>query len=123
MGAIMIFKVGFAAIAVSLLLSGASGTASAADMGQPVYKAPMVAPGFNWTGLYIGAVAGYGWGEANGTPTGALSGALDSYRTKPDGWLVGGTVGYNYQQGNIVLGTEGEFYWSDLDGSANVNPF
>jgi outer membrane immunogenic protein len=94
--------------------------ASAADMGQPVYKAaPMAAPGFNWTGFYLGAVGGYAWGDADANPTGILGGALPPMRTKPDGWLAGGTVGYNYQQGNLVLGTEGEFYWSDLEGSGS----
>ena len=37
--------------------------ASAADMPAkaPVYKAPIAAPVYNWTGLYVGGVAGYGW--------------------------------------------------------------
>lgn len=113
-------KIGVAALVAATAISFSAGSASAADMGQPVYKAPMVAPAFSWTGFYIGAVAGYAWGEANTNPTGALTG-LPSVKTKPDGWLAGGTIGYNYQQGNLVLGTEGEFYWSDLDGSKSNN--
>ncbi|ARQ01758.1 outer membrane protein [Pseudorhodoplanes sinuspersici] len=113
-------KIGFAALVAATAISFSAGSASAADIAQPVYKAPMVAPAFSWTGFYIGAVAGYAWGEANINPTGALTG-FPSVKTKPDGWLAGGTIGYNYQQGNLVLGTEGEFYWSDLDGSKSNN--
>lgn len=103
-----------AIVAAGLL--GGIGMANAADMARPVYKAPMVAPAFSWTGMYIGAVAGYGWGDAD--LSNFAIGTFGTGRTKPDGWLAGGTIGYNYQQGNLVLGTEGEFYWSDLDGSA-----
>ncbi|PZQ19023.1 MAG: hypothetical protein DI565_01090 [Ancylobacter novellus] len=53
----------------------------------PAYAAP--APASNWTGAYIGAQAGYGWGRADnkgGRPN-----------TKPDGAVVGGYAGYDYQ--------------------------
>ena len=60
------------------------------------------------------------WGEAGTTPTFPFPG-FPSAKAKPDGWLAGGTIGYNYQQGNLVLGTEGEFYWSDLEGSKTNN--
>jgi len=110
------------ALVASAGLLGGVGMANAADMSRPVYKAPMVAPAFSWTGLYVGAVAGYAWGEADIAHNGILGLAgLSTMRTKPDGWLAGGTVGYNYQQGNLVLGTEGEFYWSNLDGSATTS--
>lgn len=117
----MNFKIAFAGVVAACAISLSAGAASAADMSRPVYKAaPMVAPGFNWTGFYLGAVGGYAWGESNTTPTGILVG-FPSVKTKPDGWLAGGTIGYNYQQGNLVLGTEGEFYWSDLSGSQTNN--
>ena len=95
------------------------GAANAADMGRPVYKAPMeAAPAFSWTGFYIGAVTGYAWGDAD--IGGGVLGLLGStQQTKPDGWIAGGTVGYNYQQGNLVLGTEGEFFWSNVDGTSS----
>ena len=113
-------KIGVAALATATAICLSVGSASAADMRQPVYKAaPMAAPGFNWTGFYLGAVGGYAWGDADTNLTGTLGVVgFAPGKTKPDGWLAGGTVGYNYQQGNLVLGTEGEFYWSDLEGSA-----
>ena len=39
----------------------------------------------------------------------------------PDGWLLGGFAGYNYQFGSgLVLGAEADIEWTDLnhDGSA-----
>ena len=56
----MNFKTGITALAAVGLHCAAGASANAADMGQQVYKAaPMVAPGFNWTGFYLGAVGGY----------------------------------------------------------------
>ena len=118
----MTFKGGLTALISAAVIGISAGAANAADMSRPVYKAaPMEAPGFNWTGFYLGAVGGYAWGDADANPTGILGAiGFSPMRTEPDGWLAGGTVGYNYQQGNLVLGTEGEFYWSDLQGSADA---
>ncbi len=48
-------------------LSVASATAaSAADMqARPYTKAPpaVVSPAYNWSGFYIGAMGGFGWGS------------------------------------------------------------
>ena len=47
------------------MLGAAAGSAGAADLARPIYKAPIVAavPAFSWTGCYIGAHGGYGWGR------------------------------------------------------------
>ena len=58
--------------------------ASAADLPRGTYNAPAAyAPVYNWSGLYIGAHAGYGW---------AGSGDLNGR-----GGFVGAQIGYNYQ--------------------------
>jgi hypothetical protein len=76
----------------------------AADLSlrPPVHtKAPTMAPGYNWTGPYIGINGGGGWGVSRfdfprlGTTTGDFS---------TSGGLAGGTIGVNWQTSNLVFG-------------------
>lgn len=89
---------------VALAILAMATPASAADMARgPVYKAPAAAPLFNWTGFYIGAHAGYGWGDASGLNT--------------DGWFGGGQIGVNYQFApNWVWGVEADISGADISG-------
>ncbi len=79
--------------------------ALAADL--PAYEpAPEVVapvPSFTWTGPYVGVQAGYSWGKA--------------LRTSPEGFVVGGYAGYNYQFDNspLVAGIETDFNYADID--------
>ena len=72
----------------------------------PVYEAP-----YSWTGFYIGINGGGEFGHSN------WSNALGSNGFSPDGAVVGGTVGYNYQMGQSVFGLEGDVDWSDIRGT------
>jgi outer membrane immunogenic protein len=89
-------------------------SAAAADMARPVaqpyYKAPMVAPVYSWTGFYIGVNGGGGFGSSSWDSTGSFN---------TSGGLVGGTLGYNYQFGQAVVGLEGDIDWADLNGTTN----
>jgi len=93
--------------------------AQAADLGgRPSYKddGDYGAPRYLWTGVYAGAHAGYGWGTTNFTDTiGLTSGNFDS-----DGFLGGGTLGYNFQSGQIVWGIETDFSFSDVTASTGA---
>ena len=86
----------------------AAGAASAADL--PSRKGPVVAPvyvpAFTWTGFYVGANAGWGFGNMDSV---GVSGFGDL-----DGFVGGGQIGYNYQLGQIVLGLEADFQGADL---------
>lgn len=108
----------------SLAVAAASLVASnayAADL-APVYKAaPVVAPVYNWTGLYVGGHVGYGWGETNVAPTGIAGLIAEPFKTSTDSWFAGVTAGYNYQVQRLVIGVEGEWSWSDINGSSNTN--
>lgn len=91
--------------------------AFAADMPvrtpRPAYKAPFAAPVYNWSGPYLGMTVGYGWGESRHDEAGVgTSGNFDV-----DGWLVGGTFGYNWQSGNAVFGLETDISWSNIEGN------
>jgi len=112
----------FAAVAVI----GFASIASAADM--PV-KAPIVAPAYNWTGPYIGIAGGYGWGHSNQTDPGIPCSFFfrngnncfaDDGSYTVSGGIIGGTLGYNWQNGPWVFGVEGDFSWADISGSSNT---
>ena len=94
----------------------AAGAASAADL--PSRKGPVVAPVyvpvFTWTGFYVGANAGYAWGNVNAN--GANVGRVGDL----DGFIGGGQVGYNYQMGQFVIGAEADFQGADLTSGNNL---
>jgi outer membrane immunogenic protein len=93
-------------LAIAALLA-APVAASAADLGpSPSYKAPAyVAPSYaTWTGFYVGINGGYGFGEAD----------VGGVTFDTNGFIVGGTVGYNLQTGVWVWGIEGDFAYSDM---------
>ncbi len=93
------------------------GAALAADLSRPppapYYSAPVAAPYYNWTGFYIGANGGYGWGSTN------WDGYPASFNTS--GGVVGGQLGYNWQFGQFVYGLEGDGDWSNIHGTTTVS--
>jgi outer membrane immunogenic protein len=103
-------------VAVVALLT-AVGCASAADM--PVPQAAPVPPPtyypayYNWSGVYLGINGGYGFGQAKWVDT---NGSTGNFNT--NAFLLGGTLGANYQTGPYLVGFEGDFDWSTLSGSA-----
>ena len=68
-------------------------SAFAADLApRPYTKAPVIVdPGYNWTGFYLGANAGYGWGHSD--EFAAVFGTRANFDIS--GGLAGGQVGYN----------------------------
>jgi outer membrane immunogenic protein len=83
--------------------------ASAADLPVRAPAVPYVAL-YNWTGFYVGANIGYGWGRVSED-----SGASSNL----DGVIGGGQIGYNWQMNNIVLGLEADFQGSGQKASGN----
>lgn len=103
----------------------------AADM--PV-KAPVAvaAPAYNWTGFYIGANIGGGWGSrsVNYTPNdpatsfyfspAGFGGAPPSGSFTTSGVIGGLQLGYNWQfNRNWLVGLETDFNWSGMKGSGS----
>ncbi|MCP4621364.1 MAG: porin family protein [Bradyrhizobium sp.] len=79
------------------------------------YKAPVAVPAaYNWTGFYIGANAGGGLADTQWSDPTLSPSDLGSH--KATGWLAGVQGGYNWQTGNLVLGVEGTYHFSDLRG-------
>jgi outer membrane immunogenic protein len=105
---------------VLTLSVAAAGHALAADLPQPappppqapVADIPPVAPVYNWGGIYWGINGGYGFGNTDWTGSGATTGNFDV-----SGFVVGGTLGFNYQMDAFVLGIEGDLDYSGMNGS------
>jgi outer membrane immunogenic protein len=72
----------------------------------------MYEPPFSWTGVYVGAYGGGGWGRSD------FSAPLASGGFGLSGAVAGATLGYNYQMGQAVLGIEGDGGWSNIRGNA-----
>jgi outer membrane immunogenic protein len=106
-----------AALAAVSFSFAATGVAVAADM--PIKAA---APPFSWSGCYLGAHVGYGWGRTDNRDDPSSSVFLGSPLTVyTDGFLGGGQVGCNYQwTPDLVIGLEGDISGAGIDGSTNV---
>jgi outer membrane immunogenic protein len=104
-----------------------AGGAVAADL--PLKAPPPVYRAFSWTGCYVGAQWGWGWGTMSGagfTSQGTLE-SRGSFSNKVSGALFGGQLGCNWQfvGTNFVVGLQGSAVASDingigLDGTSNV---
>jgi outer membrane immunogenic protein len=92
----------------------------AADLPQappPAPRAPVFvpAPVYNWSGIYVGINGGWGFGTSNWTNSVlGNSGDFDL-----SGGVAGGTLGFNYQVNQFVMGVEGDIDWADINGSSS----
>jgi outer membrane immunogenic protein len=97
---ILLMTVGFAALGMA--------PAVAADLAARTYtKAPAMAPLPTWAGFYVGAMGGY-------------ASQNDGDLLSQKGGFAGGTVGYNWQMGNLVLGIEADAAWADISDSVGA---
>jgi outer membrane immunogenic protein len=100
-----------AALAVALAAPAVAADLPArAPAPAPVYAAPI----FTWTGFYVGAEAGYGWGKHSRVNTVGFANGYTS-----DGATLGGYAGYNWQVAAFVLGLEGDLGYSWIKGNDN----
>jgi outer membrane immunogenic protein len=105
----------FKTIFAGALATLAAGAACAADLPRrAVAPAPYyAAKSFTWTGVYAGVNAGYDFGNTSNS----AKGAIGSVR----GGSLGGTVGYNHQIQNFVIGAEGDLAAANINGSTALN--
>jgi outer membrane immunogenic protein len=108
----------FVIAAAAIAAFGFVGAASAADMPTKARMAPVPVVA-SWTGFYVGLQAGYGW---ENDPTYNYLPTVSSVSFKTDGFVGGGTVGYNWQTGPLVLGVEGDISFADVKGSVLAAP-
>src|SRR6201997_5186108 len=84
--------------AMGIALLGFAANAEAADMYAPraPYTVNQPLNAYSWAGPYIGGNLGYDWGSVSNNPT------------KPSGFSGGAQAGYNWQNGPVVFGVEGD---------------
>jgi outer membrane immunogenic protein len=100
-------------MAAALAVVVAAPAVQAADLGgRPSYKdePDYGAPRYLWTGVYAGLQAGYAWGDAF-----QFDGGGTFFSKEADGFIGGGTLGYNFQRGQVVWGIETDFSGSNLE--------
>ena len=91
-----------------------AGAALVALTGTALAQEPAGAPVFTWTGPYVGAFGGYGFGYATATNdiTAGNGDGFDEANADvtlglmPRGAIGGVTLGYNHQSGAFVVGAE-----------------
>jgi outer membrane immunogenic protein len=102
--------------ALMFALAGAQAVAADLPMRAPLPGANYFPTAtYNWGGGYFGLNGGYGFGQSEWTLAGVSTGSF-----KVNGFLFGGTLGANFQTGQLVLGLEGDFDWSGITGSSSV---
>ena len=97
--------------------------AFAADLPPPMAPPPRapaayipVSPAYNWSGFYIGLNTGYGFGDSTWNDSGEAATLPSMAR------MAGGTLGWNYQIGQLVLGIEGDYDWQNVRGTSTPTP-
>ncbi len=104
-----------ACVFAGLSLLALAGRADAADL--PV-KAPHIQSIFDWTGLYIGAHAGFSRGSSSAVLSDPSATAT---RNTFDGMIGGVQAGYNYQlRSGVLLGIEADFSFPNYLPSNSV---
>jgi outer membrane immunogenic protein len=83
---------------------------------DPTLAPARAAPGYNWSGAYVGVQGGYGFGHHE-WPDFLVPARPETVKYDANGWLAGGTVGVNAQAGVFVFGVEGEWMWTGIKGS------
>jgi outer membrane immunogenic protein len=106
-------------LAAGAILMFAAAPAWSADV---ITTMPVAA--FDWSGAYLGAEIGYGWGRDSIRDQNRTSGISDySDHFNLNGALGGIYAGYNFQQGNFVYGIDGDIEASGVDGDNPNWPF
>ena len=136
-------------LAFALLAAAFTGDSFAADLplaGPPQLYYPGRLLPVEWTGLYFGVNAGYGWATESSTTffTGFGGGATTPAAlggtgisssgqgvtelggtdvvgsSSPRGGIAGGQFGFNWQRGMLVFGAELDAQWSGQQATASV---
>ena len=120
-------KTTFSAAAALLIATTVAG--STTDL--PMKAAPLLSPApvWSWSGFYVGAHVGAGWGTTETTLTSVTASAplavsplvvplnVSFAQNSRSGFLGGGQAGYNWQNGWVVFGVQGDIAGTDIKGT------
>jgi outer membrane immunogenic protein len=82
----------------------------------PAAYIPPASPVYNWGGIYFGFNLGYGFGTSDWADSNNASGLTSTGNFSTTGFLVGPTIGANWQVDSLVFGVEADFDGSWIDG-------
>ncbi len=82
----------------------------------------------NWSGYYVGAVAGYGWSQSTSGPTrmyenfdgtdeDVINSPIPPFSFSGSGLIGGAEAGYNWQTGGLVMGVVGDIAAANIRGT------
>ena len=113
-------------LATAAAFAFSAGSADAADLAKPVYKAaPPPAPVYSWTGFYVGAGFGYGMYNADHVTVDEVTGATTLNATAGGrGYFGTVLVGGDYQfSDRIVAGVFADYDFSRIKGDYQTSAF
>ncbi len=82
-------------------------------------------PSVNWTGGYLGALAGYGWSSTtagttsfwNDTGGTSLAGTIPGFSWNGSGWVGGAETGVGWENSGIYWGLEADIAAANITGT------
>jgi len=80
----------------------------------PAAYVPPISPVYNWGGVYFGFNLGYGFGTSKWTDPHEPPGSTGNFNLR--GFVVGPTIGINFQTDSFVYSAEADFDGSWIDG-------
>jgi len=112
-------------LATTAAIAFSAGSAGAADLARPVYKAAPPPPPAcaQFGGFYVGANVGYGYADHTWNDRDAWSGRnadnvqRGNVHVEKSGVIGGVQGGYNWQSGCTVFGVEADYSWAGINGS------
>jgi outer membrane immunogenic protein len=104
---------------VSLGVLGLVSPALAADLGTYTKAPALATPVYDWSGFYVGAFGGGGYGNHNVVNALGNAPALADFTANysSTGAVAGAEAGYNFQSGGVVFGIRADGLWSGIRGN------